>query len=220
LGSEFCIVVATGRPSVDAFIAALGHRSSAISTTAFDVSASAVERSARAVMAASVTIIDASIDPVEALDVCRALREQRADLRTGILFCCPHAATPERLRPFLAVGIGSFLDLQLSGEQMLAALRGIARGEAVVRLQLSEDSSAALFNGHGKGEQLSADELALLRLVALGLTDHEIGVQMSVSRHTIKHRIERLCRRQHARNRIQLAAFADRLERSHGVGPS
>jgi DNA-binding response OmpR family regulator len=127
LGSEFCIVVATGRPSVDAFIAALGHRSSAISTTAFDVSASAVERSARAVMAASVAIIDASIDPVEALDVCRALREQRADLRTGILFCCPHAATPERLRPFLAVGIGSFLDLQLSGEQMLAALRGIAR---------------------------------------------------------------------------------------------
>jgi DNA-binding NarL/FixJ family response regulator len=197
----------------------MGRDPSVTSTTIFEVSASAVAQSARAVVAASVAIIDASIDAVEALDVCRALRAQRADLRIGILFCCPHSATQESMRPFLAVGIGSFLDLQLSAEQMLAALRGIARGEAVVRLQLTEDSSTALFNGSDTGEQLSADELALLRLVALGLTDHEIGVQMCLSRHTIKHRIERLCRSQNARNRIQLASFADRLERAHGVLP-
>jgi DNA-binding NarL/FixJ family response regulator len=55
-----------------------------------------------------------------------------------------------------------------------------------------------------------------MHLVALGLTDHEIGVEMCLSRHTIKHRIERLCRRQHARNRVQLAAIAGRLERSRG----
>jgi DNA-binding NarL/FixJ family response regulator len=220
VGSEFCIVVATGRPSVSGFFGAMGRRSAGISTATFDVNAAAVERSERAtVMAASVAIVDASIDPVEALDVCRVLREQHAGLRIGILFCCPNAATTERMRPFLAVGIGSFLDLQLSAEQMLAALRGIARGEAVVRLQLSEDSSATLFSGQSAGEQLLPDELALLRLVALGLTDHEIGVQMCLSPHTIKHRIERLRRRQHARNRIQLAAFADRLERAQ-VGRS
>jgi DNA-binding NarL/FixJ family response regulator len=213
VGSEFCIVVATGRPSVGAFFAAMARKSEAISTTTFDVSATAAERSARAVAAASVAIIDASIDPVEALAVCRALRAQRDDLRIGILFCCPHAATPSILRPFLAAGIGSFIDLQLSAEQMLAAARGIARGEAVVRLQLREDSSAALFNGHSD-EQLSADELALLQFVALGWTDQEIGVQLFVSHHTVKHRIERLRRRLHARNRIQLAAYAGRLERS------
>jgi two-component system response regulator DevR len=219
VGSEFCIVVATGRPSVGAFFAAMGRRSDVISTTTFDVSTAAAERSARAVMAASVALIDASIDPVEALDVCRVLQAQRADLRIGILFCCAHAATTERMRPFLAIGIGSFVDLQLSAEQMLAALRGIARGEGVVRLQLSEDSSAALFNGHREDEQLSADDLVLLRLVALGMTDHEIGVHMCLSHHTIKHRIERLRRRQHARNRIQLAAVAARLEYSRGARP-
>jgi DNA-binding NarL/FixJ family response regulator len=40
---------------------------------------------------------------------------------------------------------------------------------------------------------------------------------MCLSRHTIKHRIERLCRRQKARNRVQLAAIAGRLERARGV---
>ena len=211
--------MATGRPSVGAFFASMGGRSSdAVSTTTLDVSASAVARASRAVMAASVALVDASCERAEALGVCRELRALRADLRIGILFCCPHAASPESLRPFLAAGIGSFLDLQLSAEQTLAALRGIARGEAVVRMQLSEETSTALFNGQNKGEQLSPEDLVLLRLVALGYTDSEIGSEMCLSHHTIKHRIERLRRRVDARNRIQLAAFAGRLETARKTG--
>jgi DNA-binding NarL/FixJ family response regulator len=195
-----------------------GRGPSAVSTTTVDVSVSAVTRASRAVMAASVSLVDASCDHAEALGVCQELRALRHDLRIGILFCCPHAASPESLRPFLATGIGSFLDLQLSAEQTLSALRGIARGEAVVRMQLSEATSTVLFNGHTKDEQLSADDLVLLRLVSLGLTDAQIGGELCLSHHTIKHRIERLRRRVDARNRIQLAAFAGRLEPSGGLG--
>jgi two-component system, NarL family, response regulator DevR len=218
VGSDFRIVLFTGRPSVGTFFASLGgRRSSAVGTTAFDVGASAVGQAARAVATASVAVVDAAVDPVQALELCMQLRAMRADLRIGLLFCCPHAATSESLRPFLDAGIGSFLDMQLSAEQTLGALRGIARGDDVVRLHLSEDSSKSLFGGHTPGEQLSADDLTLLRLVALGMTDHEIGAQMCLSHHTIKHRIERLRRRQHARNRVQLAAFAARLESLRGV---
>jgi DNA-binding NarL/FixJ family response regulator len=205
------------------FFSALGGRSSnAVSATTFDLSATAVAKASRAIMDASVALVDASIDAVEALAVCGQLRAQRADLRIGILFCCPHAATAESLRPFITEGIGSFLDLQLSAEQTLAALRGIARGETVVRLQLTEDSSRALFNGngHNKPEELSADELVLLHLVSLGSTDHEIGLEMCLSHHTIKHRIERLRHRLHARNRIQLAAYAGRMESARRTSSS
>lgn len=214
-GSEFRFVVATGRPSLGAFFASLGGRNStAVSATTFDLSAIAVARASRAIMDASAALVDASIDPTEALAVCGQLREQRADLRIGILFCCPHAAMAESLRPFISEGIGSFLDLQLSAEQTLGALRGIARGETVVRLQLTEDSSRALFNGNGrnKRDELSADDLVLLHLVSLGSTDHEIGAEMCLSHHTIKHRIERLRHRLHARNRIELAAYAGRMQ--------
>lgn len=171
-------------------------------------------------MTASVALVDASCERAEALDVCRELRVLRADMRIGILFCCPHAASPESLRPFLAAGIGSFLDLQLSAEQTLAALRGIARGEAVVRMQLSEETSTALFNGQSTDEQLSPEDLVLLRLVALGYTDAEIGREMCLSHHTIKHRIERLRSRVQARNRIQLAAFAGRMEAAQKTASS
>jgi DNA-binding NarL/FixJ family response regulator len=168
----------------------------------------------RAVLTASVVLIDASLDPAAGLEACRQLRARRDDLRFGILFCCPHAARSDSMRPFLDEGIGSFIDLQLSPEQTVAALRSIARGEDVVRLALSRDSSAELFGGQGLDDQLSDADLILMGLVALGLTDQQIGTEMSLSHHTIKHRIERLRGRLHARNRIQLAAVAGRLEES------
>jgi DNA-binding NarL/FixJ family response regulator len=213
--------VVTARPTLGAFFVNLSARKSdGVKTTTVDLSESAVERASRTITDVSVALVDASIDPGEALDVCQQLRMQRADLRIGILFCCPHAATLASLRPFLAMDISSFIDLQLSAEQMLAALRGIARGETVIRLQLSEQASAALFNGESSDEELSADDLALMQLVALGSTDLEIGVQMCLSHHTIKHRIERLRGRLHARNRIELAAIAGRMEASRGHGRS
>jgi two-component system response regulator DevR len=219
--SEFRFVVVTGRPSLGAFFATFSARSSSgVGTATVDLSESAVARASHTFAKASVALVDASIDAGEALEVCRQLRAQRPELRIAILFCCPHAATLETMRLFLADGIGSFLDLQLSAEQTLAALRGIARGEAVVRLQLSEAASTALFNGQSTDEELSADDLALLQLVALGSTDLEIGVQMCLSHHTVKHRIERLRRRLHARNRVQLAAYAGRMEHSHSHGRS
>lgn len=219
--SDFRIVLVTERPSVWAFFSALGSRgSNAVSTTTFGVGSGAVAPAAGAITVASVAVVDASNDPVEALAVCRLLRAQREDLRIGILFCCQNAARPESLRPFLDTGICSFLDLQLSAEQTLAALRSIARGEDVVRLHLSEASSAVLFSSQSAVDQLSPDDLILLRLVARGLTDQEIGAEMCLSHHTIKHRIERLRHRQNARNRIHLAALADRLERSQLAGRS
>ena len=219
MGNGFRIVLATARPSVATFFDSLGNRNSngGTTTSAFDPGEIGLARVSRAVATASVAVVDASLDLLEALDVCQRLRAQRADLRMGILFCCPHAATAASLRPFLDAGICSFLDLQLSAEQTLAALRTIERGEDVVRLQLSEEASTALFGNQGRDDQLSSDDLMLMHLVALGLTDNEIGLEMCLSRHTIKHRIERLCRRQNARNRVQLAAIAGRLERARGV---
>jgi DNA-binding NarL/FixJ family response regulator len=219
--SDLRIVLFTSRPSVGTLFASLGgRRSSAVTTTAFDATTAAISPASRAAVDASVVVVDASLDPAEALELCVQLRALQPQLRIGLLFCCPHAASSNSLRPFLDAGVGSFLDLQLSAAQTLACLRAIARGEDVVRLHLSEASSRALFGSQVTTEQLSADDLTLLRLVALGMTDHEIGDKMCLSHHTIKHRIERLRRRQHARNRIQLAALAGRLESMRHVSLS
>jgi DNA-binding NarL/FixJ family response regulator len=102
------------------------------------------------------------------------------------------------------------MDLQLSPLDTLRVLRGVARGQGAFHLQTAAGSRTSLVELLGKQEsdELSDHDLGLLRLVAAGLTDHEIGRQLYLSRHTVKHRIDRLRRRVHARNRIQLAAWA------------
>jgi DNA-binding NarL/FixJ family response regulator len=204
--TQFRIVVATDRPAVGSFFASMGRRSSdGVSTTVVDSAPNEGARRARAVASASVAVVDASR---EAHAVCAELRLQRADLPIAILFCCPCSATPPQLRSFISIGVASFLDLQLSPERALNVLRAIARGEDVVCLQLAGEAVIAMFNGRDDSEQLGPEELVLLRLVAAGMSDNEIGGQMYLSPHTVKHRIERLRHRAKARNRIQLAAWA------------
>lgn len=207
--TQFRIVVSTDRPAVGSFFAGMGRRrSEGVSTTIVSATPNDGSRLAQATDAASVAVVDASPDPREAHAVCAELRAQRPELPIAILFCCPCSATPPQLRSFIEVGIASFLDLQLSPSRALNALRAVARGENVVCLQLAGEAVVSLVNGDESPDQLDDEELVLLRLVAAGMSDHEIGGAMYLSHHTVKHRIERLRQRAQARNRIQLAAWA------------
>jgi LuxR family maltose regulon positive regulatory protein len=58
------------------------------------------------------------------------------------------------------------------------------------------------------GQLLSGREVALLTLVARGLSNHEIGGVLHLSAHTIKHGVERLSQKIGVRNRVELAAWA------------
>jgi two-component system invasion response regulator UvrY len=209
------MVVATSRPTVEAFFADMGHRSSSsVLVTPLPLSSTIVAEASDVCAAATVAVVDASIEPAEALAVCERMRVHGPELPILALFCCPHSATAAHLRPFLATGVSGFLDLNLSSEETLRALKSVVRGHGIFHLQLPEGSGATLselFNG-ASPEELSDVDVGLLKLLALGQTDHEIGRTMYLSPHTVKHRIERLRRRARARNRVQLAAWGARQD--------
>jgi DNA-binding NarL/FixJ family response regulator len=211
------IALAAGRPPVRAFIEGMRREDPGVRVTGLPLDSRAVADSADALSDADVAVVDASVDATEALEVFKAMREHRPSLPIGVLFCCPHAAKAHRLRAFVAAGAGGFLDLRLSAEETLAALQGLARGRGVFQLELAEGSSTGLSEALGGGRaQLSDPDKGLLNLVMRGLTDCEIGRELYISPHTVKHRIERLRRQAHARNRIQLAAWAAHQDTGSG----
>jgi DNA-binding NarL/FixJ family response regulator len=182
-----------------------------IEITLLPLDAHVAEVATEVVARADVAVVDGSIDRGEAIAVCEALRETRAALPIAAVFCCPHSATAADLRGLLAAGVEGLLDLQLSPVDTLRVLRGVARGQGAFHLQMAAGSSTPLVEllaSQSGADELSDHDLGLLRLVAAGLTDHEIGRQLYLSHHTVKHRIDRLRQRVHARNRIQLAAWA------------
>jgi DNA-binding NarL/FixJ family response regulator len=205
--TEFQIVVATSRPPVRAFFADMCRWDSHVRVTTLPLGSTDVHELVDGVDDVTVAVIDASVDYADALELFGAMRARRPRLPIAVLFCCPHAVKAQRLRAFVAAGAGGFLDLRLSPEETLCALQGLARGRAMFQLQLAEGSELSQALGEARPD-LSDHDIGLLNLLMLGMTDGEIGRKLYLSPHTVKHRIERLRRRAHVRNRVQLAAWA------------
>jgi len=209
--NPFRILVAAGRPSVRAFFAEIGRiPGSAVSIALLPLDAHAVAAAGERLERAGVAVVDASVERAEAIAVCEEIRARRPELPISAVFCCPHAVTSADLRGLLAAGAEGLMDLQLSADETLRVLRGVARGQGAFHLQMVAGSNTSLVQllAKERNSGLSEPDLGLLRLVAAGLTDHEIGRELYLSPHTVKHRIDRLRQRVSARNRIQLAAWA------------
>jgi len=209
----FPVVIATSRPTIRAFFEAMGREAgSPILVTCMPLSVAAAAAEAKAICSAHVAVVDASLDPVEAVNVCMHALTIKAELEIIALFCCPRSATAAHVRALASVGVRSFVEEgQLSEAEVLRLIQSVARGQGVLRLQVAE--AQTLFTGSGVAvpSDFSSDDLQVLEQVVRGLTDTEIGRQMYLSRHTVKHRMERLRRRAGARNRVQLAVWATRL---------
>jgi two-component system, NarL family, response regulator DevR len=223
--APFRVVAVSARPTVHAFITEIGRQDEAtVSVTLLPLDATVVASAYDALMAADVAVVDASVERAEAIAVCKTIRAMRPGLPISAVFCCPHSATAADLRGLLAAGVEGLVDLQLSAAETLRVLRGVARGQGAFHLQLAAGSTTSLqelLANERTADELTVHDLSLLRLVAAGLTDHEIGRQLYLSHHTVKHRIDRLRRRVRARNRIQLAAWAggqDALRGDPGLG--
>jgi DNA-binding NarL/FixJ family response regulator len=216
------VIAFISRPAVRALFAEIGREEAdAVSMRVAALEAAAVERLADVVTAAGVAVIDASADHAEAIAVCQAIQAIRPGLPISAVFCCAHSATAAGLRELIAAGVEGIVDLQLSPADTVRVLRGVARGQGAFHLQLAagpSSSLAELLRSPDAGRELSDHDLGLLRMVAAGLTDHEIGQQLYLSHHTVKHRIDRLRRRVQARNRIQLAAWAGSQEALRAIG--
>jgi DNA-binding NarL/FixJ family response regulator len=171
------------------------------------------------VAAATVAVVDVTPEPVAAVRVCHEMRVQRLTLPIAALFCCSHAVTFWHLRMLFGAGVRNLLDLQATGAEILRVLQSMARGDVVFHVQLTGQHGAAVEDvatGQGlSGETLSglqwnATTVHILELLVHGLTDQEIGTQLYLSPHTIKHHIARVRDEVGARNRIELAAWTSR----------
>jgi DNA-binding NarL/FixJ family response regulator len=221
---EFRVLLASDRPAVGVFFAGLVRgETKGFVLDHLPVAVDALLRGGEAVRLAAVGVVDTGPDPDAALDVCRYLLERRPDLPTAALFCCPHSTTPDRLRALSAVGVRSLVDLQVTCEELLAALHRMARGDVVLHLQLDQAYGAIWQDAlagtvtHGASASrraLSGADGRLLDLMVRDLTDHEIARRIHRSPHTVKHQLDRLRRLVGVRSRVALAVWAVH----HGYG--
>jgi DNA-binding NarL/FixJ family response regulator len=154
---------------------------------------------------ADVAIVDT--DGGGSVEAVRSLLRERPELPIAALVCCTHCVDADTLRELLAEGICGVLDLHGTPEITRRELEALADGTSVLHIRLGQSLLRELLASKPPLLGLQADVLAL---VAQGLRDREIGARLHLSPHTVKHRVEQLCRTVGARNRIELAAWAGR----------
>jgi DNA-binding NarL/FixJ family response regulator len=115
------------------------------------------------------------------------------------------AALKEGAKGYILKGIGS---------SMLAdILRGIANGESYVSPSLAARLLVEMRNREA-GEppedplsSLSRREEEILRLVAVGLSNKEVGLKLDIQEKTVKHHMTRILNKLQVRNRTEAALF-------------
>ncbi len=165
-------------------------------------------------------LMDINMPGMGGLEAARRLRAAHPKLRLLMLTI---SEQEDDLFRAVRAGARGYLLKNVSSRELLEAIRRVHAGEAVITPSMAVkllDEFAATPPLPGAPEQetaanetLSERELDVLRLVARGLSNNEIGEALSISPHTVKAHLRSILDKLHLRGRVEAAAWAIR----HGL---
>jgi DNA-binding NarL/FixJ family response regulator len=158
-----------------------------------------------------VVLMDANLP---GLDCVEATRQVLAEPGRAVMLLTGSEGD-ERIFDALRAGASGLLLKDTEPTELVRAVELVARGEASLSPPLTRRLIAALASRPDPQlpkshliDDLTAREREVVGLVALGLTNEEIGEQLVVTRATAKTHVSRAMVKLHARDRAQLVVFA------------
>ncbi len=118
----------------------------------------------------------------------------------------------EHIFPAIRAGALSYLLKDTSPEELVEAVRKVARGEVTLHSRVAARLVQELHGAHqdiaNPVTTLSDRELEVLRLIADGLTNVEIAERLVISEKTVKSHVSNILSKLHLVDRTQAAVFA------------
>ena len=161
-----------------------------------------------------VVVLDFELPDRPGAEICAAILERHPS--AAIVGLSEHDDEAS-VRAALDAGVRAYLLRNADDLDLPRAIERALAGESVI----DPRAAAALLSPRGGEQQpkLSSQELKVLRLVAEGLTNPEIGASLYLSRHTVKEYVSHAMHKLEATNRIEAVRKATALGLIEGVGP-
>jgi DNA-binding NarL/FixJ family response regulator len=158
-------------------------------------------------------VVDVGDTPTEAIKICRIVRERQPNVPVVPLLCCNEPTSPSHVRDMLKSGVSGFVDSRAEPSSIFEAIGRLqVRGAMYIQLhdrrRMLETLMQAQVETGPPVEPLRQTQKVLVRLVAQGLTNREIGKILHLAPSTVHHQVGELCGRLGIRNRVALAAWA------------
>lgn len=173
-------------------------------------SGSAAEASRRIpALTPHVAVLDARLADGTGIEVCRNVRA--VDPRITCLILTAH---DDRLalRAAVLAGAAGYVLKQIASQDLAASIRRVAAGEVLFDVEDEQEAldGVAEETGRPTFEGLSRQEARVLELIGLGLTNREIGQEMSLAETTVKNYVSSVLAKLGFARRTQAALYVAR----------
>jgi DNA-binding NarL/FixJ family response regulator len=167
---------------------------------------------ALAVTSADVVLMDVRMPRLDGVAATAALIERDGDRAPRVIVLTTFDLD-EYVFSVIRVGASGFLLKDAQPEELLAAIRAVAGGDAVVAPSATRRllEQVALPGGRARDprlQTLTEREHEVLLSVARGASNAEIGAELHMAEATVKTHVGRLLSKLGARDRVQLVVFA------------
>jgi two-component system, NarL family, response regulator NreC len=139
-------------------------------------------------------------------------RLQQSAPGTRIVILTMHTA-PALARDALRAGATGFVLKEAAEAELLDAIRAVAAGRTYLNPELGAQLAAEGPEAGGRPDDLSARELEVLELIALGHTNGEIATRLFLSVRTVESHRAHIQQKTRRFTRAELVAYA----REHGI---
>ena len=153
-----------------------------------------------------VVLLALDLPDASATTICRSLHKQ---LPSTPIIVLATRGEETSVSEAIESGARGYLLKDADDLDLPAAIERVLAGERVI----DPRAAAALIDSHGAAGEpgLSRQELKVLRLVAEGLTNPEIGKRLYLSRHTVKEYLSHAMRKLEVANRVEAVRKATEL---------
>ena len=166
---------------------------------------------------ADVALMDIQMSGVGGLEAARRLAASSSPHRVRVLIVTAFDLD-EHIDEALAIGVGGFIVKTASPEELVAAVRAVAAGEAYLdptvarrvmdafarrRLKLAREDPEL--------DSLTERERDVLRCLARGLSNHEIAAELHVGETTVRTHVGHVLTKLNVRDRVQAVVRAHEM---------
>jgi two-component system, NarL family, response regulator LiaR len=156
-----------------------------------------------------VILMDLVMPVMDGIEATRALREAQPDVKVIVL---TSFADDDKLFPALKAGAAAYLLKDVGPKELADAVSAAARGETRLHPEVSRRLVAGIAGATADGrkpeDQLTGREMDVLRCLAQGRSNKEIGAQLFISEKTVKSHVGSILDKLGLADRTQAALYA------------
>lgn len=154
-----------------------------------------------------VILLDLQMPDMDGIQAAAAIRAAHPGVAILVLTSFREDA---QLYAALRAGVNGYLLKDISGDDLVQAIRGAARGEPQLHPEIARRLMARMPAPQDPLGELTEREREVLRLIAHGRSNKEIGLALSLSEVTVKGYVSSVLSKLHVEDRTQAALLAVR----------